>query len=385
MRIAIVYDCLYPYTVGGAERWYRSLAQRLTARHQVVYITRRQWSGSPEGLPGMEIVAVSGGRGLYTVSGRRKIGAPLRFGFGVLWHLLRHRRRYDVVHTCAFPYFSVIAARVACAFGGPPVIVDWFEVWTERYWRQYLGPVAGHVAAAVQRVCVRLSGTVFVFSGLHAARLGQEGYRGQPIVLSGMYAGAIELLDTPSSRDPNVLFVGRHIREKRVAVIPAAIARARERIPTLRATIFGDGPERAAVMGEIERLGLSDVITCPGFAPWDEVDAGMRSAMCLLLPSQREGYGLVVVEAAARGTPVIVVRDPDNAAAELVSEGQNGVVAENAEPDVLAAAIVAVHAAGPAFVERTRNWFRENSDRLSINASLARVEEAYAAVAGHTH
>ena len=31
MRIAIVYDCLFPHTVGGAERWYRELAERLAA------------------------------------------------------------------------------------------------------------------------------------------------------------------------------------------------------------------------------------------------------------------------------------------------------------------------------------------------------------------
>jgi glycosyltransferase involved in cell wall biosynthesis len=326
---------------------------------------------------------VSGGRRLYAPSGRRNISAPVRFGFGVLRHLLRHRRCYDIVHTSAFPYFSVIAARVACAFGGPAVVVDWHEVWTEGYWRQYLGPVAGRIGAAIQRLCVRLSGTAFVFSELHARRLRQEGYRGQPIVLTGEYAEPARVPDSAATREPNVVFVGRHIREKRVAAIPAAVARARERIPTLRATIFGDGPERALVMKEIEKLRLGDVIACPGFAPWEKVDLAMCEAMCLLLPSQREGYGLVVVEAAARGTPVIVVRDPDNAAAELVSEGQNGVVAESAEPDALAAAIVALYAGGPALVERTRNWFQENAQRLSIDTSLDRVEEAYVRVAGH--
>ncbi|MFI5397553.1 MAG: glycosyltransferase [Candidatus Binatia bacterium] len=383
MRIAVVYDCLYPYTVGGAERWYRNLAERLARRHQVVYLTRRQWSrgGMPEGLPGVEIVAVSAGRALYAASGRRNITAPLRFGLGLLWHLLRHRQRYDIVHTCAFPYFSVIAARVACAFGGPVVIVDWHEVWTDHYWREYLGPVAGRIGAATQRLCVRLSGATFVFSKLHADRLLQEGYRGSPIILKGEYAGPTELLDSPVARDPSVVFVGRHIREKRVAVIPAAIARARERIPTLRATIFGDGPERPVMMAEVERLDLGDVVTCPGFVPWEEVDRAMRNAMCLLLPSQREGYGLVVVEASARGTPTIVVRDPDNAATELISEGQNGLVAESADPDVLAAAIVAVHAAGAGFVERAQHWFKENAQRLTIDASIAQIEDAYAAIA----
>ena len=44
MRICVVYDCLFPYTVGGAERWYRNLAERLAAEgHEVTYLTLRQW------------------------------------------------------------------------------------------------------------------------------------------------------------------------------------------------------------------------------------------------------------------------------------------------------------------------------------------------------
>ena len=44
LRICLVYDCLYPHTVGGAERWYRNLAERLAAEgHEVTYLTLRQW------------------------------------------------------------------------------------------------------------------------------------------------------------------------------------------------------------------------------------------------------------------------------------------------------------------------------------------------------
>src|SRR5215218_10102115 len=44
MRICVLYDCLFPYTVGGAERWYRNLAERLAAGgHEVTYLTLRQW------------------------------------------------------------------------------------------------------------------------------------------------------------------------------------------------------------------------------------------------------------------------------------------------------------------------------------------------------
>jgi glycosyltransferase involved in cell wall biosynthesis len=96
-----------------------------------------------------------------------------------------------------------------------------------------------------------------------------------------------------------------------------------------------------------------------------------------VLPSRREGYGLVVVEAAAHGTPSVVVAGNDNAAAELVADGENGFVAGSAEPDELAAAILRVHEAGSALRESTRSWFAENSERLSLEGSLEMVLEAY--------
>ena len=54
--------------------------------------------------------------------------------------------------------------------------------------------------------------------------------------------------------------------------------------------------------------------------------------MCMLSTSRREGYGLVVVEAAARATPSIVVAGEDNAAVELIEEGVNGFVAPTPDP-----------------------------------------------------
>ena len=51
VRICLVYDCLFPHTVGGAERWYRELAERLEGPHEVTYLTRRQWETGDAGTP----------------------------------------------------------------------------------------------------------------------------------------------------------------------------------------------------------------------------------------------------------------------------------------------------------------------------------------------
>jgi glycosyltransferase involved in cell wall biosynthesis len=87
---------------------------------------------------------------------------------------------------------------------------------------------------------------------------------------------------------------------------------------------------------------------------------------------------MVVIEAAARGTPSVVVREPDNAAVELVEDGVNGVVAASASPEDLAAAIARVHAAGPALRTSSAEWFARNAKRLSLGASLDAVAAAYA-------
>src|SRR5436853_5056391 len=98
MRICLIYDCLYPHTVGGAERWYRNLAERLAAAgHDVTYLTLRQWErDEAPAIPGVRVVAAGPRMELYAGPGRRRIAPPLVFGLGVLRHLARRGGRYDV-------------------------------------------------------------------------------------------------------------------------------------------------------------------------------------------------------------------------------------------------------------------------------------------------
>jgi glycosyltransferase involved in cell wall biosynthesis len=118
-------------------------------------------------------------------------------------------------------------------------------------------------------------------------------------------------------------------------------------------------------------------VQAPGFVAGELVEDAVKRALCLLFPSKREGYGLVVVEAAAVGTPTVVVDAPDNAAVELVEDGVNGFVAKSAEPEELGNAIVRVHEAGPALRESTADWFRRNRQRLSVESSVERVLAVY--------
>jgi glycosyltransferase involved in cell wall biosynthesis len=375
VRVCLVFDCLYPHSVGGGERWYRALADRLAAQgHDVTYLTLLNWDPArgPE-VPGVEVVAVAPELGIY-VKGRRSIGAQLRFALGVFRHLLRNRSRYDVVQTPAL-HLSLLAVLAARPYGRFAIVVDWFEVWRRGYWLEYLGPVWGRAGWLGQRLSARSRHAALCFSRLHAERLRGLGHRG-PITL---VEGLRELDDDtePAPARPVVVFAGRHIPEKRATAVVPAVALARERLPELRAEIFGDGPERERVLGLIREHGLDDAVSAPGFAAAEQVQEELRHALCLVHPSAREGYGIVVVEAAALGTPVIVVAGPDNAAAELVEEGTNGFVAPSAEPRDLADAILRVHEAGQTLRDSTRDWFSRSRSRLSLDNSVEKVLAVY--------
>jgi len=131
------------------------------------------------------------------------------------------------------------------------------------------------------------------------------------------------------------------------------------------------------VLAAIAARGLGDVVSAPGFVDGARVDQALAQALCMVLPSRREGYGMVVIEAAARGTPSVVVAAPDNAAVELIAEGENGFAAPSASPGDLAAAIERVHEAGFALREATAAWFARNARRLSLEESLRTVSAAY--------
>jgi glycosyltransferase involved in cell wall biosynthesis len=376
MRICLVYDRLYPHAIGGAERWMRDLSVRLAeAGHDVTYVTTRRWSDDnrPQ-LPGVQIVGLTTAAADYGKR-RRAVVPPLRFGLAVFRYLAREGASYDVVHTASFPYFPLLAAGVwrrRCDFR---IVVDWHEVWTRAYWRSYAGAAVGTVGWIVQRLGMRVRHRALCMSRMHAQRLRAQGFKGRVTVLPGLYAGPTAT--SPTKPDDVVVYAGRHVPEKRVSQLVSAFATPEMRRSALRLELYGDGPERYRVERLIRELGLSDSVHVKGIRTEDEVATAIAHAVCMATASEREGYGLVVVEAAARGTPSVVVGGPENAAVELIVEGVNGAIAPSAAPEDLAAAIARVVDAGMPLRTSTRNWFALNASHLRIERSVAEVIASY--------
>ena len=380
LRIALVYDRLYPQNIGGLERYYDALARGLADSNSVSYITREVDEEDPPGFRPYRVIPVAPNSPFYSARGNRRIWPTLRFGFGVFVHLLRHGRDYDVVQSASFPFFSVIAARLAFALRRrhrPKLIVDWLEVWPRDYWIAYTGAVFGRIGYAIQQACMRAPDQGVTYSAMHEARLGA--HRAPILRLTGLAVEMPEAGDSSRAPDaaPNIVFAGRHIPEKQASLIPAAIEEARRLDGTIEATIIGDGPERAEIAETIAERGLAGAIRLPGFVSDEELNQALQSASCLLLPSLREGYGLIVIEAAAYGTPCITIDAPDNAAKELIASGVNGFVVADWTPKSLAAAVAEVVERGPQLRESTLGWYRDHWHELSVQSSVEKLEEVY--------
>lgn len=378
LRLAVAYDCFFPLSTGGGERQYRAFADELVALgHEVDYLTALQWEVAPE--VAFSVVPVTGPLNLYDDQGVRSTLAALRFAGGLWRALVRRRGRYDAVIVSGLPVLNVFAARAALAGSGTRVIVDFLEVWGRQQWREYAGVATGTVAWLLQRAAIALTPTATCHSQLSASRLRAEGLSSEPLVSPGLIDHVTDVRFTPQAASPPyVLYAGRHIPDKRVETLPAAVAHARTVIPNLELVILGTGPTTGTVESAVEAEGRPEWIRMPGFVSQADLDELMANAAALVNPSRREGYGLVVVEAAGHGTPVVLVDHPGNAAVELVDRGINGQVASTDVAIPLGESIAAAVAGGDELRASTRRWYdqavRERTIEKTIQQLVAAIE-----------
>ncbi len=136
----------------------------------------------------------------------------------------------------------------------------------------------------------------------------------------------------PSGPSSDVLFAGRLLANKNVDILIRSISSVREHLPDIRCLIVGEGPEREALVALVRDLDLESNVTFLDFVA--DLYGLMKSSKVFVLPSVREGFGLVVVEANACGLPVITTRHRNNAARTLIIEGENGFLTDPEEQEL---------------------------------------------------
>lgn len=137
---------------------------------------------------------------------------------------------------------------------------------------------------------------------------------------------------------PLLLVIGRIVPEKGFDLAIDALACLKGWGSTARLVIVGDGPDRPKLERQAKDLGIAERTEFLGWVAPDEVPGVLNRSTILLVPSRwDEPFGLVAVEAALAGRPVVAARI--GGLSEVVLDGRTGLLVPPNDPDALAASI----------------------------------------------
>ena len=131
---------------------------------------------------------------------------------------------------------------------------------------------------------------------------------------------------------PVIVGVGRLNQQKDFPTLIKAFAKVRQQQPA-RLIILGEGEERPHLESLVKELDLTEAVALPGFV--DNPYIYMRDAALLVLSSAWEGFGNVLVEAMAAGTPVVST-NCKSGPAEILADGEYGRLVPVGDSDAMA-------------------------------------------------
>ncbi len=280
---------------GGAEAVTFEVARRLAARGDSVEWFSADFRGASaeEYLDGVRIVR----------AGRQST---------VHWHAYwRYRNRlssnFDVVvdQVNTIPFFTPLWADI-------PVLMFIHQLAREVWWYESPFPIS-LLGFSAEPLCLRVyrRSRVITVSESSSTDLRRLGFVG-PIVVIPQGLEPLTSVPRETGQTPRVLYVGRLSPSKRVTDIIKAFAGFQSKVVDATLHLIGEGSESYVrkLRALAQNLGVADRITFKGRVSTADKHLEMASAHMLVLASAREGWGLVVTEANAFGTPAVAYDVP---------------------------------------------------------------------------
>ncbi len=192
-------------------------------------------------------------------------------------------------------------------------------------------PVGQGRAASLKPLCDAANHIVAVSSAL-ADKLRTSGTAAPiSVILNGFQSRF--LLRDAMKVPMTFLQVGNLLEQKKFHVTIRAFSVIRKQHPEAVLTVIGQGPERPALEGLCRELGVEDAVRFSGQVLNEEVLAQMARAQFFCMPSVREGFGIVYLEAMASGC--ITIGTEGEGVADLIKSGENGFLVPPDDPDAI--------------------------------------------------
>ena len=303
-------------TAGGAERYVLEVATRWADDGHEITIFGPRGGASPtavlDGRPDLHYVEAGSRLTVFRAADRylRRSGGQFD------WVL-------ESVSTRPFAAHRIVGDRAVALYHQTAE-----EVWA----MEYPFPISWIGRTMLEPAWIRrlVDGRAVANSPSTAAALARHGINVEAIVPPGCDPPQIRGARTAPGTAPHLLWIGRLVRTKRPEDAMAAFRQVREVLPAATLDLIGGGYLEASIRGQ-HRPG----VMVHGFVPEAVKSALLSRADLLLLPGTREGWGIVAMEAASYGVPVVAYDIPG--LRDAVSDGVTGMVVP-ANPDALGSA-----------------------------------------------
>jgi len=299
---------------GGSELYVEKAAAGLAARGSTVTLLCAAHPGAPpEELRGGVRVLRRGGH--LTV-----------FLHAILLHALGRLGSHDLVVDVqnGLPFF----ARLWCR---RPVVVLVHHVHREQ-WPVVFGRLVGRLGWLVEsRLAPRVQrgSRYVVVSAATRRELVEQGVAADAITVVHNGADVPARPAAAKSPHPSICVLGRLVPHKRVEYALLAAAEIRQRLPDLEVQVVGRGYWEGRLRALAEQLDLGDTVEFLGFVDEATKHRILARSWVLAMPSLKEGWGLVVGEAAAHETPTVAFRSAGGVA-DAVVDGETGLLVDDA-------------------------------------------------------
>ncbi|MEV4710354.1 glycosyltransferase family 4 protein [Micromonospora sp. NPDC049374] len=299
---------------GGSEVYIERIAAELvTFGHRVTLLCAAHENAGPTGTTESGVRVLRRGSRMTVYLRAALICLAGRFGLGALSR--RGLGRPDlIVDVCnGVPFFAPL-------YAGRPVIALVHHVHREQ-WPVVFGPwmcrlgwwIESWLAVRIYRRCRYV--TVSEATRAELAALGVDAER-----IDVVPNGTPPVTGPPLPRTPNpsLLVLGRLVPHKRVEIALRTVAELAPELPELELVVAGQGWWDEPLRERCAALGITDRVRFTGFVSEEKKHALLCSAWLALTPSLKEGWGLTIVEAAARSTPTVAFRYAGGVAEAMV-------------------------------------------------------------------
>lgn len=173
-----------------------------------------------------------------------------------------------------------------------------------------------------------------------------------------------------------ILFVGFLGESKGANLLPEIFQKIASAIPEALFTIIGDGPLSASLGEEFKKRGMQNKIVMRDVTSPDQTAEAMRASQILILPTNLEGFGIVIVEAMMCGVVPVVSR-LTGITDQLVRDGETGFLVPPRDVNEFVEAVKRIHRDSELFRVMSTKALKTAAEKFSVDTMVDRYEALF--------